>query len=84
MQRTEILLTDEQHYFLQQAAQEAGVSLSEIVCRAVDTLRRQDPTPTQRALDLLGAFEADRTDVSLHHDHYFTAGTEADSATDDR
>ena len=74
MVRTQISLTGEQHRFLKSLAKQTGVSLSTLVRQAVDMLRKSGDTPAERALALLGAFEADRPDVSVRHDDYFTAG----------
>ena len=71
MVRTQILLADHQHVVLKELAQAEGVSLSSLVRQAVGRLlverRRGDKG---RAAALLGAFEADRTDVSANHDRY--------------
>jgi len=71
MVRTQISLTKEQHAYLKELARRRGQSLSELVREAVDRLRAQSPSPVERAVSLIGAFEADRTDVSEHHDDYF-------------
>jgi hypothetical protein len=71
MVRTHIFLTEEQLSFLRSVSAHRGRSLSAVIREAVDDLRRWESSPVERALALLGAFEADRTDVSLKHDAYF-------------
>jgi hypothetical protein len=71
MQRTQVLLTEEQHRYLSARARRTGESLSRLVRRAVDQLRRAEPTQPETLEDLLGAFEADADDVSQRHDEYF-------------
>ncbi len=44
----------------------------------MDCLRGTTVPLKQRAIELLGAFEADRSDVSIRHDEYFH-GPEPDS-----
>ena len=71
MVRTQISLTEEQYRFLKEEAHHTGQSLSALIRRAVDDYRSSADAPRRRALDLLGAFEADREDISIHHDRYF-------------
>lgn len=71
MVRTQVLLEPDQYDFLKERSRETGESLSALIRDAVEHLR-QDTTPLrQRAQTLLGAFEADRQDVSVRHDEYF-------------
>ncbi len=70
MIRTQVQLTEEQHAFLRRQARETGRSLSDLVREAVARFETAARAPKERALRLLGAFEADRTDVSVHHDTY--------------
>lgn len=71
MVRTQILLEPDQYEFLKERSKETGESLSALIREAVDQLRDDTAPLRQRAKELLGAFEADRDDVSLRHDEYF-------------
>lgn len=73
MVRTQISLTEEQHRYLAEMAKQMGDSISGIIRRAVDRLRAETDTPKARALRLIGAFEADRHDVSWRHDELLWA-----------
>lgn len=74
MVRTQILLDDHQHVILKDFARAQGVSMSALVRQAVDQLlAAQRGSDRERAAALLGAFEADRTDVSEDHDSYLWA-----------
>jgi hypothetical protein len=66
--RTQILLEEDQHAFLKEYAERVGLSLSEVVRRAVEELRARVDTPEERLLACLGAHRADRPDVSVGHD----------------
>lgn len=70
MTRTQIQLTDEQHRLLKAAARR--IPVAEIVRRAVDRRLAESTTEEnyERALQLLGAFEDSRGDVSEKHDDY--------------
>lgn len=71
MIRTQVQLTKDQHEFLKRLSHETGESLSALIRRAVDGLNEETSGSIQGALSLLGAFEADANDVSVHHDRYF-------------
>lgn len=71
MVRTQILLEPDQYEFLKERSKETGESLSALIREAVDQLRDDTVPLRQRAKELLGAFKADRDDVSLRHDEYF-------------
>ena len=73
MTRTQISLTEEQHRFLAELSRRTGTSISAIIRQAVDHLRASEGTPQRRAMQLVGAFEADRTDVSQKHDEVLWA-----------
>ena len=75
MVRTQILLTEEQHAFLRELSRKTGLPLSELVRRAVDELRQSNDVPVKRALKLVGAFRADRDDISERHDEFFLEGS---------
>ncbi|GEM_PF-653324 len=68
MPRTQITLTDDQYRFLIEFSRQTGKSISSIIRKAVDHLRAEEKTPNRMALKLVGAFEADRPDISVHHD----------------
>ncbi len=70
MNRTQILLSEEQHRFLVEFARQSRQSISEVIRQAIDRLRAELDTPNQRALRLIGSFEADRHDVSVRHDEF--------------
>jgi len=73
MVRTQISLTEEQHRFLKEMSHETGESLSSLIRRAVENLRDEHLARARRALELLGAFKADKKDVSVRHDHYLVS-----------
>lgn len=68
MTRTQITLKEDQYQFLVEFSRQSGDSISEIIRRAVDRLRIDEETPNRKALNLVGAFKADRSDVSVRHD----------------
>lgn len=68
MPRTQITLTDDQYQFLVEFSRQSGKSISSIIRKAVDHLRAEEKTPNRMVLKLVGAFEADRPDISVHHD----------------
>ncbi|MDD2998829.1 MAG: ribbon-helix-helix domain-containing protein [Candidatus Riflebacteria bacterium] len=68
MPRTQITLNDDQYRFLVEFSKQTGKSISAIIRKAVDHLRSEEKTPNRQVLKLVGAFEADRPDVSVHHD----------------
>ena len=70
MTRTQISLTEDQHRFLVSLSRQTGESISALIRKAVDELRNKQSTPRQKALKLLGRFEADRTDISTNHDEF--------------
>lgn len=71
MVRTQISLTLEQAEFLKTVSARRHRSVSAVIREAVDDLKRREKSPIEKALALLGAFEADQTDVSARHDAYF-------------
>ncbi len=71
MVRTQVLLKEDQYQFLKDRSRETGNSISALVRESVDCLRGNAAPLKQRAIELLGAFEADRSDVSIRHDEYF-------------
>ena len=71
MIRTQIMLTEEQHAYLKELARQTGRSLSDLIRQAIEEQRSKNPTPVERIIALIGAFEDDRGDVSERHDDYF-------------
>jgi Arc/MetJ-type ribon-helix-helix transcriptional regulator len=76
MVRTQISLTDDQHGWLKEQARSEDVSMSELVRRALELMRRHREDRKRAVLDSIGAFVADRDDVAANHDGYL-AGTYA-------
>jgi len=70
MTRTQISLTEEQHLFLERLARQTGESMSSLIRKAVDRMRAEQGTPDHEALRLIGAFTADRDDISRRHDDF--------------
>lgn len=65
-----------------EVSRQSGESISEIIRRAVDRLRAEEGTPNRRALGLIGAFKADRPDVSVRHDEFLLGEPSADKRQD--
>lgn len=73
MVRTQISLTKQQHAFLKATALEEGVSLSELIRRAVkEMMETPAPSSTVAARSLLGAFVCGAGDVSSRHDEHLS------------
>ncbi len=70
MNRTQISLTPDQHTFLEQLSRRTGESISALIRKMVDRLRREEEMPSRKALRLVGAFAADEDDISIRHDSY--------------
>lgn len=70
MVRTQILLEEDQHEFLKLRSIANGESISALIRQAVARLQDDENERRNRARRLLGAFEADRTDVAENHDRY--------------
>ncbi|MBW6394447.1 CopG family transcriptional regulator [Thermus scotoductus] len=75
MVRTQVQLTEEQAQRLKALAQEEGVSLAELVRRAVEGYLQEKgngsfPERAERALAVVGRFASGLTDVSQEHDRY--------------
>ena len=68
MVRTSIQLTDTQVEQLEQIAQRERLSVSELVCRAVDVFLVQQAR--RRAAAAVGVFSSGDRDVSVRHDEY--------------
>lgn len=79
MVRTQVQLPEEQVQRLKALAQEEGVSLAELVRRAVEgyLLERENggfSERAERALAVVGRFASGLTDVSQEHDRYLAMG----------
>ena len=82
MVRTQIQVTRAQHEQLRALAKREGVSMRELVRRAVDALLAGTPNDRQavvraRALAVVGCFEGGAGDVSKAHDKYLVQAFEA-------
>ena len=78
MARTQIILTDEQLAALRRLAAEQGVSLAEMVRRAVnrylESRHGARGRARQRALSVVGRFASGCGDVAVEHDRYLAEG----------
>jgi hypothetical protein len=77
MVRTQIQLTDEQAREIKKVALAKGVSVAEIIRRAVEgaikSSTKADMVERQkRALEIVGRFRSGKHDVSKKHDTYLT------------
>lgn len=77
MIRTQIQLTDEQARAIKKIAAAKGVSVAEVIRRAVEGVIRSDTRMgteerQKRALDIVGKFKSGKRDVSKRHDAYLT------------
>ena len=79
MVRTQIQLTEQQAARLKRLARKEGISMAEVIRRAVDRVLAAGAVPSEtelrhRAHSLVGAFTADRGDVADRHDDYLSEG----------
>jgi hypothetical protein len=77
MVRTQIQLTDEQARAIKRIASSKGVSVAEVIRRAVEGIIKSSPKADmeerqKRALDIVGRFKSGKRDVSKRHDAYLT------------
>lgn len=77
MVRTQIQLTDEQARAVKRIASSKGVSVAEVIRRAVEGIIKSSPKADmeerqKRALDIVGRFKSGKRDVSKRHDAYLT------------
>ena len=85
MIRTQIQLEEDQIQWLKKAANERGISVSELIRQGIALFReREDKVPDQkrnRALAAIGRFASKNSDVSERHDVYLSDafGVEADN-----
>lgn len=78
MVKAEVLFTEGEYERLKKKSQETGKTLSEVVREAVAGFLESRSQPRRdRALALIGAFEAERSDISVRHDE-FLPGHSAD------
>lgn len=72
MIRTQIQLDEARYRKLQEIARERGVSMAEVVRRAVDMALSQFERRNRwdRARALIGSYSSRRTDVAEKHDKY--------------
>jgi hypothetical protein len=75
MVRTQIQLTDEQARAIKKLASAKGVSVAEVVRRAVEGIIKASPKADmeerqKRARDIVGKFRSGKRDVSKRHDAY--------------
>ncbi|HZS91888.1 MAG TPA: CopG family transcriptional regulator [Chloroflexota bacterium] len=72
MIRTQIQLTEEQAQALRDLAARRGVSLAELVRQGVERILAESERreKRQRALAVLGRFDAGPSDVATNHDRY--------------
>lgn len=70
MERTQISLTSAQVRELRRLARRRGTSMAALIREAVDRTYggAHEEARWRRALDSVGGFRSDRTDVSEHHD----------------
>ena len=78
MVRTQVILSEDHYRFLKKLSFDSGRSMSDLVREAIDRMRRAEDDRKEKMLSLLGAFEADRDDVSEQHDHYLASALEGD------
>ena len=75
MVRTQIQLNEEQVKVIKKIANAQGVSVAEVIRRAVDRIISVNPVVGmeerhKRALEIVGKFRSGRHDVSRKHDAY--------------
>ena len=75
MVRTQIQLTEEQAKAVKRLATVQGVSIAEVIRRAVDQVILSSPKADlqqrqERALEIVGKFGSGKRDVSKKHDTY--------------
>lgn len=75
MVRTQIQLTEEQARAVRKMARAEGVSVAEVIRRAVGKIMRADKSIDEeerhkRALEIVGKFRSGKRDISRKHDVY--------------
>ena len=81
MVRTQIQLTEKQVQALKWMAQREGVSMAEVIRRAVDKAVESQIMPDReelwrRATEAIGCIHSDITDMSERHDDYFVEASD--------
>ena len=76
MVRTQIQLEEDQMKWLRTRAQEKGVSISRLIregiCRYRESEERFSETKKKKALEVIGRYSSNHSDVSERHDQYLT------------
>jgi len=77
MVRTQIQITERQAQKLHTVASRQGISIAEVIRRAIDAALAHEVIPDQeeirrRARAAVGKFADTATDVSVQHDRYLT------------
>lgn len=72
MVRTQIQLTEEQARALKELAAQQGISMAELIRKAVERIlkEREENEKWQRALGLIGRYHSGHSDISVEHDKY--------------
>jgi predicted Ser/Thr protein kinase len=75
MVRTQIQLSEDQAKAIKKIASAQGVSVAEMIRRAVDRIISAGPAADpreqhKRALEIVGKFKSGKRDVSKNHDRY--------------
>ncbi|MBI9087091.1 MAG: hypothetical protein JEZ11_26085 [Desulfobacterales bacterium] len=82
MVRTQIQLDETQASWLKSTAREKGVSISQLIRESIDLYCRiEQRIPEERkraAIEAVGRFKSDRSDVSLNHDRYLAEAYASD------
>jgi 16S rRNA U516 pseudouridylate synthase RsuA-like enzyme len=81
MVRTQIQLTEKQAKAIKKMASAQGVSVAELIRRAVDNIVNSSTTADteerkRRALDIVGKFRSGKKDVSKEHDAHLAEAYE--------
>jgi len=79
MLRVQIQLTDEQAQAIKRIASAKGVSVAEVIRRAVEGVIKTSPKADMKerqkqALDIVGKFRSGKRDISKRHDAYLAEG----------
>jgi hypothetical protein len=77
MVRTQIQLTEKQARAIKEIAATEGVSIAEVIRRAVEGIIRtntkvDNEERQKRALEIVGKFRSGKHDISKRHDEYLT------------
>jgi antitoxin component of RelBE/YafQ-DinJ toxin-antitoxin module len=75
MVRTQVQLTEKQYEALRNVAAREGISMAEVIRRALDRVAGMNSLPNReelrkRAMAAIGSFHSDVTDLSTRHDDY--------------